>query len=606
MGASGNEIQKTNKIAALLISFANIKEFSKDLNSISNKKGDLSSIFISFIKDQSRLKLKIEEFKNLLDRNFDYKIDNLIEYILNTLNDELKKKQNNTNLFDENNKANRNPSIEDFLKNYMKNNDSIIQKLFFGIKEIKLKCPNGDECDKNFEIIKFQKFSSPEKESEIDIKTLVKNLKSLKTGIVNCQNSPKNTNHLIETNIIDLPEIFILYLDKRKNCKINYYLECQFFDIKYNLICFISNKNENNQIEEQNNVFYLVNRNWFIYKIEENKKIKIRDITKINGNPLVVFYQKDRTLFNKFYKYIANLLKDKENILELSNQHIIPEIGYENYYILNKDWFNKIIKIYEPENKYSDNGEIINSFKEVTNITKTKIRLSEFNERIKIICDENLFKIDYKKFDINSNNEKISYPDNFVLIKESILNNILKELNISNDIFQKYLYPVILGENLLFIKDKENSKKIHVCFLNKKNEFKVGVILKYIMKNQFEKELKKYISNKGGLEYYYQERKLKINLKTPQKIINREYDEIGVLINIINLNEYINPYKFSNLDDIMISGEKNAFHMDIFEKLLKDSKIYMSKFSNNNYGNNNQLNMTDEGFWAKHINMQNN
>ena len=605
MGASGNEIQKSNKIASLLISFANIKEFSKDLNSISNKKGDLSSIFISLIKEQSRLKLKIEEFKKLLDRNFDYKIDNLIEYILNTLNDELNIKQNNTNWLDEYNKANRNPSIEDFLKNYMKNNDSIIQKLFFGIKEIKTKCPNDDEYNRNFEIIKFQKFSSPEKESEIDIKKLVRNLKSLEKGKVNCQNCKKDTIHLIETNIIDLPEIFILYLDMRKNCKIDYYLECQFFNIKYNLICFISNKNENNQIEEQNNVFYLVNRNWFIYKTEENKKIKIRDITKINGNPLVVFYQKDRTLFNKFYKHIANLLKDKENILELSNQHIIPEIGYENYYILNKNWFNKILKIYEPENKYSDNGKIINSFKEVTNITKTKIKLSEFNERIKIICDENLFKIDYKKIPFNSNT-KISYPDNFVLIKESILNDILKELNISNDIFKKFLYPVILGENLLFIKDKEDVETIYVCFLNEKNEFEVGVILIYIIKDYFNKEMKKYISNKGGLEYYYQERKLKINLKTRQKIIDREYDKTGYLINIINLNDYINPYKFSNLDDIMISGEKNAFHMDIFEKLLKDSKIYMSNFSNNNYGNNNQLNMTDEGFWAKHINMQNN
>ena len=147
----------------------------------------------------------------------------------------------------------------------------------------------------------------------------------------------KKTSHIIETNIIDLPEILILYLDVTKNCDIKNDKELELINNKYNLICFISNKNEKNQIEEQNNVFYIKNRNWFIYKIEENRKIQIGDISKIKANPLILFYRKDRTLFNKFYKHISILFNDKENILELKNQHIIPEIEYENYYSLNKD-----------------------------------------------------------------------------------------------------------------------------------------------------------------------------------------------------------------------------------------------------------------------------
>ena len=98
--------------------------------------------------------------------------------------------------------------------------------------------------------------------------------------------------------------------------------------------------------------------------------------------------------------------------------------------------------------------------------------------------------------------------------------------------------------------------------------------------------MKKYISNTGGLEYYYQERKLEINLKDNQEIIDKEYEKIGYLINIINLNDYISPYKFKNLDDIMITGVKEASPMNVFENLLNESKYSNNNFSKNNYGNN--------------------
>ena len=67
----------------------------------------------------------------------------------------------------------------------------------------------------------------------------------------------KKTSHIIETNIIDLPEILILYLDVTKNCDIKNDKELELINNKYNLICFISNKNEKNQIEEQITFFIL-------------------------------------------------------------------------------------------------------------------------------------------------------------------------------------------------------------------------------------------------------------------------------------------------------------------------------------------------------------
>ena len=595
MGASSDK-RISNQISSVLLSFSKIKELEKALNS--NNKGNLSGFLDSFIKDHNDLDSKIEEFKQILPRNFNYNIDNLIKYIIETLHSEFNKKD-------------KNPSYEEFLKCYKENNDSIIQQLFFGIKEKISKCCECEECDKNYEITKLEKIVElQENKSNVDIRDLFKRLKNLKMPEVKCQKCNKLFSHIINTNIINLPEILIIYLVKRNdNCIVDYYLQCEFMNEQYNLICFISNKNENNQLDEQNNVFYKENGNWFVYKIKENRNIPIRDIKKIHGNPLIVFYQKDTTLFNKYYNHISLLLNDQKNILELASEHIIPEIDYENYYLLNKDWFNKIIKIYEPENIYSNDKDIINSIKKVTNVNKTKIKISEFNERIKIIGDENKFKIVDGSVSLDSNSEnKLNYPANFVLIKENILTDLLKELKISNISHKKYLYPVKFGENLIFIKNNkpESGETIYVCFLNE-NVLQVGMILIYKEKKYFNKEIRIFISNKGGLEYDYQERKLKVNINNiPQKIIDREDDNIGFLINIINLEDFIEAYKFNTnkIEDIMSNKkDKNIYKMYIFEELkLNQSNILRatnySNFSKNNYGDNpmNQIKMSARRF----------
>ena len=607
MGASSDK-RISNQISSVLLSFSKIKELEKALNS--NNKGNLSGFLDSFIKDHNDLDSKIEEFKQILPRNFNYNIDNLIKYIIETLHSEFNKKNNNTNWLDEFNKKDKNPSYEEFLKCYKENNDSIIQKLFFGVKEKITKCCECEECNKNYEITKLEKIVElQENKSNVDIRDLFKRLKNLKMPEFICQKCKNRpTPHLINTNIINLPEILIIYLVKRNdNCIVDYYLQCEFMKEQYNLICFISNKNENNQPDEQSNVFYQENGNWFVYKIKENRSIPIRDIFKIRGNPLIVFYQKDKTLFNKYYNHISLLLNDQNNILELSSEHIIPEIDYENYYLLNKDWFNKIIKIYEPENIYSNDKDIINSIKKVTNVNKTKIKISEFNERIKIIGDENKFKTVDGSISF-SEKEELKYPTNFVLIKENILNDLLKELKISNISHKKYLYPVKFGENLIFIKNnkQESGETIYVCFLNE-NVLQVGMILIYKEKKYFNKEIRKFISNKGGLEYYYQERKLKVNINNiPQKIIDREDDKIGFLINIINLEDFIEAYKFNTnkIEDIMSNKkDKNIYKMYIFEELkLNQSNILRatnySNFSKNNYGDNpmNQIKMSARRF----------
>ena len=89
MGASSDK-RISNQISSVLLSFSKIKELANALNS--NNKGNLSGFLDSFIKDHNDLDSKIEEFKQILPRKFNYNIDNLIKYIIETLHSEFNKK----------------------------------------------------------------------------------------------------------------------------------------------------------------------------------------------------------------------------------------------------------------------------------------------------------------------------------------------------------------------------------------------------------------------------------------------------------------------------------------------------------------------------------
>ena len=145
-----------------------------------------------------------------------------------------------------------------------------------------------------------------------------------------------------------------------------------------------------------------------------------------------------------------------------------------------------------------------------------------------------------------------------------------------------------MGENYLFV--KENNKEIiYVYYLNE-NNFEIAAILNYNQKTTFIDEMKKYIYNRGGLEYYYYKRSIKLELNKKQKIINREKDEIGYLVNIGDLKNIMNMYKYN--PKYKNEEKKNDYN---------DSMVKNSQFSNKNYGNSldNQLNVKSDLFLGK-------
>ena len=247
-----------------------------------------------------------------------------------------------------------------------------------------------------------------------------------------------------------------------------------------------------------------------------------------------------------------NLLK----IPKLIKEHIADENKFENYYIINNKWFNKLTKIFESEEIYQNDNLILDSFDQITNVPnlnnndiKEKIKLVQ--DRLQILNDEKIFIPGMEK----NEESGIEYPIDFIIIKENELKEILINFNIKIKDIEKNLYKLLFGENYLFIKTK-NKNIFFICysflFL-----FNVEKIFRFNDQKYFSREIGNYIKNKGGIDYYLQLRQLDINNNNIQPIIDREKENIGDFINIIsnktlvNVNKYIlgqigNPSNFGN------------------------------------------------------------
>jgi hypothetical protein len=292
------------------------------------------------------------------------------------------------------------------------------------------------------------------------------------------------------------------------------------------------------------------------------------------------------------------LLKDQENIKDLINEHLVADADYEKYYLVNKNWYFKIIKILEDEINYSNEG-FINTEENIKNELKKKNvdlikKYKLYSERKKKLKD--LEKVEMKL----EKNMKVKFPKDFVLVKEDVLNNFYN-LIYNSKLSEKYLYEVKFGENYIFIKDKKNNNNnnetIFVSYFNKNdNSFDVECILQYF-NPCFDEEIEKYISNRGGIEYFYYKKELKLDEEVIQTIIDiKTRKSIGNLINIKNPKNHFDLGRF-NLDkkvennnvnnDLTISKKMSMFEND--EKI--DTRIILTQNNNKfrNFNNNNKM-----------------
>ena len=107
-------------------------------------------------------------------------------------------------------------------------------------------------------------------------------------------------------------------------------------------------------------------------------------------------------------------------------------------------------------------------------------------------------------------------------------------------------------------------------------KFEIEIIMQYDKTGLFDDDLKKYISNRGGLEYFYIKKNLNFNIDEIQTIHNEKGEEIGIFINILDMRKCINKFKYK-----MIQPEKENKNNNI----KKDDEI------KNNDDNNDKQNL---------------
>ena len=558
MGSSGNNKKKLKQdssyIPALLVSFTKINEFNKFFE-IQNENGGLSKIFKSLIHDNKLLHEQVLEFNKIKDKHFNNTKDISIKEVLNFILQELHKELNNSNNKTQNNEVvisinskDESESYKYFKEIYYKYNNSPIQDLFFGEEEKITRCSNCKISKYNFDVYKSLNFDIyPYK--TIDIRDLIKDYGKQQVKFLHCDDCNKNFDILCCKHIKKLSEIIILSFDnniKEKN-RLNYYLSVHIGDEPYILICFIIKANEKNE-DDDYNTFYLKKDKWFIYNATSNEEKEIKDIQILTKNPLVTFYQKSsahyKSLNNKYYNCLTSLIKNIKDLSNLTKNHIINEDKFDNYYLINIKWYNRLTKIFESEDIYQNDNLVFESINQVKNIPNLNINESKeipklIEERLKVLSDENLFM---PEFEINEKSE-IKYPKDFILISEKELNTILESFHININNINNYLYKVLVGENYLFIKSNLNNNVYYICFpliiL-----FYVDKIFRFKEEKFFNREIKNYIKGKGGLEYYFEERKLNIETDKVQPIIDKEKENIGELINIITNKTMVNLNKY--------------------------------------------------------------
>ena len=368
----------------------------------------------------------------------------------------------------------------------------------------------------------------------------------------------------------NMPEIFFIYNINIKDNSLKYYRTIEINEIPFEIIYFMLDID--NKIEK----YFTVNNIWYKLSSKDNKIKNIKNIKDILGTPKLIIYKKRNEYIQNFLNKKDIFTKENNLILDEMNLHIIPEHKYGNYYLLNKS--------------------VISEFIKALNDTK-ELKETIYKKAQKIIKDNNLLEVETEKKE-----NKLNHPKNFVIMSENSYVKFLEESNedysvskqtvISNnsqydfiDDINKKIYKIKFGENLAFIKiESENQEIIYICEYNK-NEgiFDIIIYINYSQKGLFDNDVEKYISNRGGLEYFYIKKKLNLEKNNNEQIIkDDEGNGIGILINIVDMSKHLNLYKYEQ-----IKPKNNYLENNFIDGFPIDNKNHVNIIEINNKSNNN-------------------
>ena len=362
------KLDKAIYIKQIMICFSRIEKLKNyfnenfKINNYSNggHNENLAVLMNQFMKNDKgndndiikKIEIKIEEIdKNILK---DINYAKLTDFILTELHKELNTK-GNINKVVVNGDYDEKTSFDNFEKEYLKHNDSQIQKLFFGYNEIityfkccGLKKYNFEEC--KYIYFDLEKITCDKNKIQNLIDEWENNYTKEKQFCSMCFNASDET--FIQKQLYTSPEILVIIINNNKKDKINIdntdsILSTQKY--KFRLIISIVEINDVNNINFK--IIYNNKNNFNI--IEDNSLKEVPD--KINSliiYPCVLFYEKIE----------ENKNKSNSSIMNMNFSNIPINMGNINNYNIDNQIYNYNFDYSKDNliNKNSINNKICN------------------------------------------------------------------------------------------------------------------------------------------------------------------------------------------------------------------------------------------------------
>ena len=317
---------------------------------------------------------------------------------------------------------------------------------------------------------------------------------------------------------------------------------------------------QNNLMTLKNNNSQYINKN----KYSNNNINDIKNKTNIEENKIIQVENKTdkeiKEIKDKLLLYFSELKKLFNDISEVKNKinQDIKNENLEEYLIMDKKYFNQFTKILESNEIFENDNIIFNDLNNITKIQslndleKLKSLQDIIEKRKNILKSENPFKLEYEQIIIDK--EKISYPKDFVIIKENTLINILSKLDIKYKQNKSSFYKTLIGENKIFLQD--NKRKNIFIYSSSNIIYNAEIVIKFNKEEQFLFEIKTHIII-DGFNMYLKKRKVDMSQRV-QKLINLETQEIGKLAIVIKSNPFVKAifYSLSDIPTLKISLQK--------------------------------------------------
>jgi len=456
-----------SKFDSILLSLYLFKDEFNELSHYSNDQNQVVKIFIEFFQNFQIIQTLENKFKSIFSNSIKSdSFQSILSEIFEKLDSELVLTKNKFDSYNEEEYFDENKMIEKIKEQYM--NSSIIQKLFFCVKETQKFCPHCQHIIYKYKLCKMISLKSIDETNE---NFLFEKLFALKNKLKNgeCKSCKKEIQLLNIKNIINLPKILVVILreniqNRKLNLKKNFSLKYE--SIEYELKCFI---------EEKSNRLYYKRGNGLWYKFNEDNNEKFVE----NKIPIVLFFSliksnnKDINNYqniswnNNYFANSKNITNENNMDLSNSNNNININFGNNNNAINNerKRINNPYINTNSNNNMHFLN---YNSSNINNNVNYMNYNMNNMNNNMNIINKDYYYNnnMNNNMNNVNNYNNYMNNSTNYNINNNNNMNYSMNNMN-QNIYYMNSMYNNINNEincynnNIDFMNANTNSNNIN-------------------------------------------------------------------------------------------------------------------------------------------------